>query len=195
MARTAMATLITHTARLCGQEGEASPPFSDDQIEAALDARRLELEWVLLDNDPDFHYYRTRARAELPTVERPFREAISVPDFASYTRVGFFEDGYQLRDDRTFASNVHTPDSHNIYSGTFIFSSAPNVELYFFGNAYNVYQAAADLLAETPDFGRVALKSQSILSRSEQFDTEGKIKQYRRIGYRLNHRYTKIYRG
>ena len=195
MARSTMTTLITHTARLCGQEGEASPPFSNDQIEAVLDTRRLELEWVLLDNDPDFNFYYTRARKFAPTAEIPFAREVTVPDFALYTRVGFFEGGYQLRTDRTVTSAVHTPDDHNIYSGSFIFSTAPNVELYFFGNAYNVYQAAADLLSETPDAGRMGLKSQRILNRSEVFDNESKIKHYRQMGFKLNRKITRVHRG
>ena len=64
-----------------------------------------------------------------------------------------------------------------------------------FGKGYNVYACAADLLMETPDFGRLPLKSESRGQVSQTIDWSDKISMYYTRGSKLNRRITKLLRA
>ena len=195
--RSSMSDLITRTKRLIGQT-EAASPFTEQEIQDQLDQNRTQFDHVLLDRDGDYNYYFARAWTGSPEslYRRPRSEQpISIPDFSLYTRCGFFETDYTLRAGRTQADASHTPNSANLLDGTFVFSTAPDVELYFFGHGYNVYKTAADLMMETPDFGRLALASESRGAVSQTYAWQEKVELYNQRGRKLNKRIPRLMRA
>ncbi len=191
-----MSDIIIYTKRLVGMDSDATSPWNDNEIQNVLDLSRIHFEWVLLDHDPDYrHYYCRASRGTVPLTGAYKNTEVSIPDFASYSRVGFIEGDYVLRDDRDEDGNQHTPNLANLQDGTFTFSTVPNVDLYIYGKAYNPYSAAAQMLMETPDQGRQALQSFSRIGVSETYATETKIKQYYAVARRLNRPVTRIHRG
>jgi hypothetical protein len=192
-----MADLITATKRLVGQTAAASP-WTEQQIQDQLDQNRTHFDYVLLDRDSDYRHFWSRAWSGTPEslYRRPVSpQPISIPDFSLYTRCGFYETDYSLRSGRTEDDTSYTADDANLNDGTFIFSTAPAVELYFAGKGYNVYQAAADLMLETPDFGRLALQSESRGSLSQTYAWAQKAELYSQRGRKLNKRIPRLLRA
>jgi len=195
--RSSMADLITATKRLVGQTAAASP-WTEQQIQDQLDQNRTHFDYVLLDRDSDYRHFWSRAWSGTPEslYRRPVSpQPISIPDFSLYTRCGFYETDYSLRSGRTEDDTSYTADDANLNDGTFIFSTAPAVELYFAGKGYNVYQAAADLMLETPDFGRLALQSESRGSLSQTYAWAQKAELYSQRGRKLNKRIPRLLRA
>jgi len=195
--RSSMADLITATKRLVGQTAAASP-WTEQQIQDQLDQNRTHFDYVLLDRDSDYRHFWSRAWSGTP--ESLYRRSvspqpISIPDFSLFTRCGFYETDYSLRSGRTEDDTSYTADDANLNDGTFIFSTAPAVELYFAGKGYNVYQAAADLMLETPDFGRLALQSESRGSLSQTYAWAQKAELYSQRGRKLNKRIPRLLRA
>ena len=195
--RSSMADLITATKRLVGQTAAASP-WTEQQIQDQLDLNRTHFDYVLLDRDSDYRHFWSRAWSGTPEslYRRPVSpQPISIPDFSLYTRCGFYETDYSLRSGRTEDDTAYTADEANLNDGTFIFSTAPSVELYFAGKGNNIYQAAADLMLETPDFGRLALQSESRGSLSQTYAWAQKAELYSQRGRKLNRRIPRLFRA
>ena len=199
--RSSMSDLITYTKRLVNQT-EASSPWTEQQIQDVLDQHRTHFNFILLDHDSQYNFYYTRAynRASLALADSiTYGESnlsqVTVPDFSLYTQVGFFESDLALYNGRDTSNTAYSPDDTNLYDGTFIFSTAPDTDLYVFGKGYNVWASAADLLLETPDFGRLPLKSESRGAVSQTISWNDKITMYYQRGAKLNRRITKLLRA
>jgi len=195
MARLEMLDIIDYTMGLLGQKG-SDTPFTNNDVEDSLDQWRLDLEWVLLDTDPDYRRFYTRPFrfGELLVRDRELID-VTTPDFSQYKPVRFLSNDVVLRDDRFEGGALHTPDDTQWISGTFTFSTPPNKSLYIYGTAYNAWHAAADLLSLTPDDGRRPVKTLRIGNTTRTYGTEGKVKDYRRRGNRINQRLTRLYRS
>ena len=194
---TEMASIIAHTKRIVGQT-DASSPWTDLQVQDTLDQHRLTLTWLLMDHDPDYRHYYARAHQGDHLTDQIIAlgvEETESPDFAGYTRVGFFGDNIILRQGRRESSSAHTPDLINLFDGTMTFSTPPQVELFMQATAYNVYYAAGDLLTENPDDERKPIKSVRRGRVSYTYDLDGQIKRYYARGFNLNRKYTRIYRA
>ena len=205
--RASMSDLITFTKRLVNQTA-ASDPWTEQEIQDQLDQRRTHFDFILMDHDTLYNYYYTRsfrpeynpsrlARSSQKVVQanQYTSRVLNVPDFSLYTQVGFLESDVALYQGRDTSYSTHTPDDSNLNDGTFIFSTPPDVDLYMFGKGYNVYACAADLLMETPDFGRLPLKSESRGQVSQTIDWSDKISMYYTRGSKLNRRITKLLRA
>ena len=194
--RATMADLITYTRYLVTDEG--STTFTDQKVQDVLDQHRTHFDYILLDRDGDYRYYYSRGwRGDDVSLNRIPRSnyPIQVPDFSQYTKVGFFETDFSLRDGRTEDNTSYTADDANLFDGTYTFSTTPDTDLYFFGKGYNVWRAAGDLLSWTPDFGRLPLDSTSRGGVSESYGWGQKIEQYYHRGMGLNKRVPKLYRA
>jgi hypothetical protein len=203
--RASMSDLITFTKRLVDQTA-ASTPWTEQQIQDQLDQHRTHFDFILMDHDTQYNYFYTRSfhpeynpsrLASQNTIKanQYTSRVLNVPDFSLYTQVGFLESDVGLYQGRDTTYAAHTPDDSNLNDGTFIFSTAPDVDLYMFGKGYNVYAASADLLMETPDFGRLPLKSESRGQVSQTIDWSDKISMYYTRGSKLNRRITKLLRA
>jgi hypothetical protein len=194
--RATMSDVISYTRELVSDA--ASSIFTDQKVQDALDQHRTHFDYILLDRDGDYRFYYSRAwRGDDVSLNRIPRSThpIEVPDFAMYTQIGFLESGYDLRDGRTEENTAYTPDYANLIDGTYIFSTALDTDLYFFGDGYNTYRAAGDLLARTPDWGRLPMGSTSRGGISESYDWKDKVEMLYQRGYNLNRRARKLYRG
>jgi hypothetical protein len=194
--RATMSDIISYTRELVSDAGSST--FTDQKVQDALDQHRTHFDYILLDRDGDYRFYYSRAwRADDVSLNRIPRSPhpIEVPDFASYTQVGFFETDYKLRDGRTEENTAYTADDANLLDGTYTFSTALDTDLYFFGKGYNPYRAAGDLLARTPDFGRLPMNSTSRGGISEGYQWKEKTEMMYQRGYNLNRRARKLYRA
>jgi len=136
MARSTMAALIALTRTKIGDPSSGSPVFSDDDVQAALDAARSERynEFLI----PIYTYDNGHTIVYLH----------------HYSRYGFWEQGYSLLDN---ALNAVVPASDELLrdiddegmGAHFVFSTSefPPIRVQA-GYAYDVYRAAADLLQE-----------------------------------------------
>ena len=199
--RASMSDLITYTKRLVNQTAAASP-WTEQQIQDVLDQHRTHFNFILLDHDSQYNFYYTRAYnreslalADSLTYGESNLSGVTVPDFSLYTQVGFFESDISLYNGRDTSNTAHSPDDSNLYDGTFIFSTAPDTDLYVFGKGYNVWAGAAARLLETPDFGRLPLKSESRGAVSQTISWNDKITMYYQRGAKLNRRITKLLRA
>ena len=194
---TEMQSIIAHTKRIAGQT-DASSPWTDIQVQDALDQHRLTLSWILMDHDPDYRHYYTRAHEGDHLTDQIIALGLNeseAPDFAGYTRVGFFGDPPTYRQGRRESSLAHTPDLINLFDGTVVFSTPPQVELFIQANAYNVYYAAGDLKSEDPGGGIKAVKSVRRGRVAYTYDPDAEIKRFYTRGFNLNRKYTKLYRA
>jgi len=195
--RTSMNSLVAYEQRLVGQTS-ASSPWTGQQIQDALDLHRTHFDWVLLGHDPDFRRYYTTAHVGTHRTDQIIslsKFEFASPDFAFWTQVGFFEDNVVLREGREESAAAHAANDNNLFDGTFTFSTVPNVELYIYGDAYNVWQTAADLLLEGIDFGRLPIKSVSRGGVSYSYAIDEKIKLYHQRARGLNRRIKRMYRA
>ena len=199
--RASMSDLITYTKRLVNQTAAASP-WTEQQIQDVLDQHRTHFNFILLDHDSQYNFYYTRAYnreslalADSLTYGESNLSGVTVPDFSLYTQVGFFESDISLYNGRDTSNTAHSPDDTNLYDGTFILSTAPDTDLYVFGKGYNVWAGAADLLLETPDFGRLPLKAESRGAVSQTISWDDKVTMYYQRGAKLNRRITKLLRA
>jgi hypothetical protein len=193
-ARASMQNLVDYTRTLINAPPTAQ--VSDDRIQEVLDYNRTWFEWILLDNDVDYNHYYMRAYGHeiRVTGSRQIRQ-VNVPDFSGYTKCGFIETDFQLRNGRGKTNTLHTATTYTFQDGTFVFSTAPNVDLYFFGKGYNVYQAAIQLIEEDPDIPMQGFRSHRSLQRTYVFDTEGRIKRLKAQAFGLNRRKPRLHRA
>jgi hypothetical protein len=91
-----------------------------------------------------------------------------VPDFGQFYRVGYLANDWAIRASADENTAAQSPSVVDVVGATFIFSTAANKELYLKATGYNVWNAAADLLLETPDTGREfdSERQRGLVSRS-----------------------------
>lgn len=191
MPRTELDSIVPFVRNLVSDAG-ATTWSSTAPIVDALDAHSTFIDWTPLRHDADYRVYETKGREP-----RSMREALAgvrdldpvrleVPDFGTFYRVGHFDNNWIIRDEPSESGAAQSPDGNNPVSGSWAFSTSPNVELYLQGTAHNPWYAACDLLLETPDAGREmdTQRTRGQVSRS----IEQKHKLYAERGYYLNRR-------
>lgn len=128
MSRASMASLITTVRGLTGDDG-ATPVFTDDEIQAALDAHRLEYRYAALDT------LETRTPTDV--------------EYRVFTAHGlrYWEDDVVLT---SGAYATLTPDTEDLVNGRWEFNTDQNGNLpvLIVGKSYDVYAAAALICTE-----------------------------------------------
>ena len=188
--RTEMTSLVGHCQRLVTDV--ASTTWTSDQVQQTLDAHRTDFDYLPLWHDSDYHLYAARQRSDTmralaeANVSRLSPVIYDVPDFGRFYRVGYLALNWVIRNSPTETTAANSPDIVDTFWATFLFSTAPNAELYLKATGYNVWSAAADLLLETPDTGREydTARVRGQVSRT----IEQKWALYRQRGLRLNRR-------
>lgn len=122
-ARDTMADLINLVRSLIGDPAGSTQQFTDDSVQAALDARRQ------------------LARGEwLRCTPTPTSGGYEYKDFAGEK---YFESDARLTDG---AYETVTPDAADYLNGRYTFDDSQEQNLYISGSRYDVYGAAADLV-------------------------------------------------
>ena len=158
--RTEMGDLIVLTQRLVDDAG-ASTWSTTEAIQDSLDAHATQFDYMPLWHDSDYHVYKAQQRAATARQldderTRLMSEAsYDVPDFGSFYRVGYLATNWAIRGSPDETTAAHSPNLVDTIGATFVFSTAPDQELYLRATGYNVWKAAVDLLLETPDTGRM----------------------------------------
>jgi len=127
MARASMAALITRVRSLIADTG-GSPVFTDDEVEGALDATRIDWNYLLLDPHPTLHN----------------GSATTYSVFVAMAGGGW-ESDYILYDS-TWAVVTNDPSNDTVDAGRFL-RIADNTDrfLYICGKQYDIYDASAEL--------------------------------------------------
>lgn len=123
-ARASLAALIARVRSLIADPAGASPVFTDDEVQAALDNWRTDVRYLVL---------------------RPAETRTSGADeyLDYYASVGDWESDVKLYD-RDYA--VLTPDTSDLQIGHWTFAASTDPPVYLIGKTFDVYAAAADLL-------------------------------------------------
>lgn len=125
MARATMATLITRLRRAVGDPAGASPVHTDDELQDALDAHRVDAVVTEL----------------IPVRSVASGGAVSYRKFLA--AVGFWEDS-PLIQGSSFATV--TPATNDYLRGEWTFATDQTPPLYISGQAYDLYGAAIEVL-------------------------------------------------
>lgn len=159
--RATMENLVERTKRLIAEVTDCDV-FTDDEIQASLDKRRL--------------YVRYKRLRPLVTLEN---SQIKYYDFVSADKD--FETDYKITDS---IGTETAPDSADLINGYFTYNAAQDQIRYITGKSYDPYGSAADLLIQRAvsrsnrfDFydGTISIK------RSQEFENLIKAaKEYRR---------------
>ena len=195
--RTEMQSLIPIVQRLVSDAG-ATTWTNTEVVQEALDAHGTRFDYYPMWHDSDFHVFKAQQRGETSRMLAEsnamgrYLGAYQVRDFGSFYRVGYLANDWVIRTGPTEISAAQSPDVVDVIGVSFVFSNAPGTELYLKGTGYNVWNAAADLLLETPDTGRDYdhERRRGQVSRS----IEQKWALYRQRGVRLNRRKQRIAR-
>lgn len=115
--RNTMRHLVAFMRKKLNDKGPTQA-FTGDELEHFLDMHRFHVQGVELAHDPDYLNY--------------------------YSDMKMWEDTVSLRDSRTDSYTTYTPTSSNLYDGTFTFATAQDLDLYIFGECYNVDLALAE---------------------------------------------------
>ena len=188
--RTEMTSLVAHVQRLVTDVG--STTWTSDQVQQILDVHRTDFDYLPLWHDSDYHEYAARQRSDTTRLlAEAYTSALSpllydVPDFGQFYRVGYLANNWIIRNSPSETTAANSPDVVDTYGATFLFSTAPNQELYLKATGFNVWNAAADLLMETPGTGREFDTARTRGQVSRQFGQKWAL--YRLRGTRLNRR-------
>jgi len=192
-----MASLVPIVQRLVS-DGAATTYTNTEAIQEALDAHATRFDYLPLWHDSDYHVYKAQQRSETTAslaeanVSQLSPVIYDVPDFGSFVRVGYLDNGWVIRSSPTETTAASSPQVVDVIGATFVFSTAPDTELYLKGTGYNVWFAAADLLLETPDTGR---EYDTARTRGQVTRTiKTKWAEYRQRGWTLNRRRTRMAR-
>lgn len=192
--RAELADLITFV-RTKVADAAASTWSSSQSIIDALDNHATRFDWVPLYHETDYHRFECKPRSD--TLAREVtagtrdvaRRVLEAEDFGAFYRVGYFDTQWEIRDSPSQAGSLQSPSVARPFPGVFIFSTAVQRELFVRAVGYNVWNAAADLLMETPDApdGRAVVTSRR---RGQVAHTQkgDKWHEYSRRGYHLNRR-------
>ena len=127
MARASMAALITRVRSLIDDTG-GSPVFTDDEVQSALDATRIDWNYLLLEAHPTLHNGSATTYAVF----------VSMPG-------GGWETDYVLYDS-TWSTVTNDPLNDVVDVGRFLRSSLNTDRfLYICGKQYDIYDAGAEL--------------------------------------------------
>ncbi len=195
--RTEMQSLVSIVQRLVSDAGAATWT-STEAVQQALDAHATRFDYYPMWHDSDYRVYKAQQRMETArnaaqaNVRALSPVAFDVPDFGSFYKVGYLANDWSIRTSPTEVSAAQSPDVVDVIGVSFVFSARPNTELFLKATGYNVWNAAADLLLETPDTGREydTQRRRGQISRS----LEQKWSLYRQRGVRLNRRKQRIAR-
>lgn len=124
-----MADLITFVRQRIGDTG-ATPTFTDNQVQDALDRSQIVIRYALA----------TRAPTIAPN---GIVDVSAYKDY--YANEGFWESDVALYDS---AYNTLTPDTSDFLTGHWVFNAGVLPVVWIVGKTYDVYAAAADLLEE-----------------------------------------------
>lgn len=183
--RPGMNAIVNYTNRLVNQATEATPPWTREDVQEALDQNRTWFEWLQLDHDRDYRYYFARPLG-----------VWSESTFDQFYTAGFFEGDYELREGRDITQPLHSPDIFSFVDGVFQFVMPPEIGLYVFAKGYNVYKTALQLLDETPDTGRGGiLKRVRRLNTEHEFDLTKLRRTYEIKAGTLNMRRRRLFRS
>lgn len=123
-ARTTMAELIARVRVLIYDAAGASQHYTDDQIEDALDARRIIVK-----------------HAPMLTIETPTSTTVQYKDYKSDP---YYEGSITIED---AAFTAHTATTYEYLNGYYTFAAdTTHPTLYITGSRYDLYNAAADLV-------------------------------------------------
>lgn len=126
MARTSLYPLIGRVRALLDALPNADFRFSDEQIQDALDVRRMEYRYLVLDAHPT--------------------KTSSATTYKTYTApVGDWDTATALYD---YSFAALTPDETDCIAGRWAFNTEPTRPVYLVGYTYDRYGAAADLLEQ-----------------------------------------------
>jgi len=154
-----MASLIPMVQRLVS-DASATTWSTTEHVQDALDAYATRFDYTPLWHDSDYRVYAARQReASMRTLVDAGTSQLTaviydVPDFGSFFKVGYLANDWVIRAEPINTSGAYSPNVVDVVGGTFLFSTVPGVELYLRATGYNVWNAAARLLMETPDTGR-----------------------------------------
>ena len=126
MAKTALYPLIGRVRTLLDALPNADFRFSDEQIQDALDVRRMEYRYLVLDAHPT----KTSSGTTYKTYTAP---------------VGDWDTATALYD---YSFAALTPDETDCITGRWAFNTEPTRPVYLVGYTYDRYGAAADLLEQ-----------------------------------------------
>lgn len=126
MAKTALYPLIGRVRTLLDALPNADFRFSDEQIQDALDVRRMEYRYLVLDAHPT----KTSSGTTYKTYTAP---------------VGDWDTATSLYD---YSFAALTPDETDCITGRWAFNTEPTRPVYLVGYTYDRYGAAADLLEQ-----------------------------------------------
>lgn len=191
-----MVDIIRFTKRLMGQDPDIDTPFESEYIQDLLDITKAEFQWLLLDHDPDYlNYYARPLRFDTSVSDVSRRRRTADLTFNYYKRIGFIEDGYQLREGRDVAQTLHTPDSDNLVAATFTFTTGQDVGLYIFGDAYNPYRAAIDLMLSSTASNGLPVKQWRRGKASDTYGLNEKLGYYKSLAQILNRKFPSLMRA
>lgn len=127
MARATLASIITIVRGLVNDTAGAGQIFTDDEIQAALDARRDEARYVKMNEKPTI---ASGGQVSFLTYDAP---------------VGMWEDGVVIVN-QSFA--VQTPLTTDLINGRWTFTTQPLYPIMMVGFTHDVWGASADILRE-----------------------------------------------
>lgn len=152
MARTSLASIISHVRGMIDDPAGASQVFTDDDIQDTLDRRAEEARYVHLTGK-----FTVFPNATHRTQYLTF-----------YAPVGTWEDGVELVD---ASWNPLTPATSNLWIGKWTFTEQPRFPVQISGFTHDIYGAAGDLLnmRATKESGSFDVNADGVsLSRSQK---------------------------
>ena len=123
--RDGMASLIKLVRLLVADPVDADQQFDDQEIQDALDRRRVDVRYLRLTPAPTYNADGTTDHLNY------------------YARYGDWEEGVELYDS---GYEKQTPSTSDLITGHWVFESNVDPPVFAVGSYYDVYAAAADLL-------------------------------------------------